>query len=460
MADIFGNLDSFLDNYDENNISSNSILFDTGRGSNANDSLSNDDSRRQSPRTAGKNKTVKKKSGSITAQTNNNKRTQASTVTSPMSSSVPVSSTPAPAPSVVDLTAMTLLSAAEEMQLLLRLFDSIFNSRNPIVKELLKDRESMLIKRSFSTLNNSYNRKPPVTAKALIQLKKKIDAVRIKLTQLDQRIKSVLQPESLDQPAPGSSRTRTSIRRNQVRGPVIISLDCDDDPVPMQTTNLFSSGRVTRRSRTNASNAAESQSNVITLDSDDDSMPEFVGQVNNPSKANNSFETENYVMRIKVKWTLGIEMFEYRRFQKFADMFAQLAAKESADSSCIFLNLDDRIVYPHDTPDSINYKPNQFISGRIFRSKAPGLPTAMAPSASNNNTISLKIQMETRKQPLRLQIDKQQTMSVLVIKCAEELKCAPKDIKLYFDGELIDNSSKPEDLDLEGDEILDIRFAK
>uniref|UniRef100_A0A4Y0BG65 Ubiquitin-like domain-containing protein n=1 Tax=Anopheles funestus TaxID=62324 RepID=A0A4Y0BG65_ANOFN len=165
-------------------------------------------------------------------------------------------------------------------------------------------------------------------------------------------------------------------------------------------------------------------------------------------------------MRIKVKWRRGIEMFEHRRFQKFGDIIDQLAKKESADSTCIFLNLDDRIVYPNDTPDSINYKSNQFISGRILRTKAPDLPTALVPPSSNNNCITLKIQMETRKKPLRLQIDKHQTMSVLVIKCAEELKCEPKDIKMYFDGELVDNSSKPEDLDLEGEEILDIRFSK
>ncbi|XP_052896736.1 uncharacterized protein CG4449 [Anopheles moucheti] len=421
MSDIFENLDSFLDNYDENNISSNSILFNAERDSNANDSLGNDYSRGLSTSSAGKNnnKIVKDRSRGRKSQTNRDKSARTSTATSATTSNVPVSSTPAPAPSVFDLTAMTLLSAAEDMQLLLRLFDSIFNSKNPLVKELVKDREAMLTKRSFTTLNNSYNKKPPVTASELLKVKQKIDAVRTKLTQLDQRIKNVLQPVSLDQPSPGSRRTRNSTRRNQASAPV-----------------------------------------VITLDSDDDSMPEFVGQVNNPSKANNSFETENYVMRIKVRWGMGIEMFEHRRFQKFADMFAQLAAKESADSSCIFLNLEDRIVYPNDTPDSINYKPNQFISGRILKSKAPGLPTASALTTSNNSTISLKIQMETRKQPLRIQIDKQQTMSVLVIKCAEELKCKPKDIKLYFDGELIDNSSKPEDLDLEGDEILDIRFTK
>uniref|UniRef100_A0A182RQB5 Ubiquitin-like domain-containing protein n=1 Tax=Anopheles funestus TaxID=62324 RepID=A0A182RQB5_ANOFN len=463
MSDIFGNLDNFLENYDENNISSSSNLSYTGSGI-ANDALVNDHSRRQSTNSATKsNKTTKSKRGTVPSQNNRNKTATTLgnlAVTTSTNSSVLTPSTPAPAPSVIDLTPTTLLSIADEMQLLFQSFQSIFNSKNPIVQEMLKNREASAIKRSFSTLNNSYNRKPPVTASEVMKLSKKIESVRNNLTQLDQKIKSTLEPVSPDQPSP-SGRSRNTTAVNQLGPPNVISLDCDDDPVPMQTNALFGSRRVTRRSRASASTEGGSQSNVITLDSDEDSLPDCVGQqLNSSNRANNSFETENYIMRIKVKWRRGIEMFEHRRFQKFGDIIDQLAKKESADSTCIFLNLDDRIVYPNDTPDSINYKSNQFISGRILRTKAPDLPTALVPSSSNNNCITLKIQMETRKKPLRLQIDKHQTMSVLVIKCAEELKCEPKDIKMYFDGELVDNSSKPEDLDLEGEEILDIRFSK
>uniref|UniRef100_A0A182PQ83 Ubiquitin-like domain-containing protein n=1 Tax=Anopheles epiroticus TaxID=199890 RepID=A0A182PQ83_9DIPT len=233
---------------------------------------------------------------------------------------------------------------------------------------------------------------------------------------------------------------------------VPISLDCDDEPTSSQP--IFQSRRVTRSS---GAIEAGPQSNVISLDSDDE--PEAV--VRQSSGANASFEAENYEMRIKVKWGLGVETFIHRRYQKFADIIDQLAAKASADSECIFLNLKDRIVYPCDTPDSIDYESHQFISGRVLRNKAPTLPATHGPSsAGNSNMITLKVQLEKRKQPLRLQIDKNQTMSVLVIKCAEELKCEPKAIRLYFDGDMVDNTSKPADLELEGDEMLDCRFVK
>ncbi|EAA04795.3 AGAP005272-PA [Anopheles gambiae str. PEST] len=288
----------------------------------------------------------------------------------------------------------------------------------------------------------------------------KIDASKRSLQQLEQEIQTLLSPVSTNPfPPPRSRRSRGPTAQGN-RAPVlaVISLDCDDDPTPSQPIFQSQYRRVTRRS---GANEAGTQSNTISLDSDDESGDGAVELEPSFSAANSSFETENYEMRIKIKWGRGIETFVHRRYQKFEDIFNQLAAKESADRACIFLNLDDRIVYASDTPDSIDYKPHQFIAGRILKTKAPILPTAHGSSTGHNsNMITLKVQMEKRKQPLRLQIDKNQTMSVLVIKCAEELKCEPKDIRLYFDGELVGNNDKPEDLDLEGDEILDIRFVK
>uniref|UniRef100_A0A182KEA1 Ubiquitin-like domain-containing protein n=1 Tax=Anopheles christyi TaxID=43041 RepID=A0A182KEA1_9DIPT len=317
------------------------------------------------------------------------------------------------------------------------------------------ERNVSLIKRGYTTLCNSYHRKPPVTENDIKKIMKKIDASKCSLKQLEQSIQLLLSPISSNPFPPQTRRTRRSVQDNEAPVLAVISLDCDDDPTSSQP--IFQS-RYRRMSRRNGANGAGTQTNVISLDSDDENGG--AAPLGQSSAANNSFESENYEMRIKVKWGRGIETFVHRRYQKFDDIIGQLAAKESADKGCIFFNLDDRIVYPSDTPDSINYKSHQFISGRILRTKALTLPASVGPSAGNSNMISLKIQMENRKQPLRLQIEKNQTMSVLVIKCAEELKCEPKAIRLYFDGELVDNGNKPEDLDLEGDEILDIRFVK
>uniref|UniRef100_A0A182S970 Uncharacterized protein n=1 Tax=Anopheles maculatus TaxID=74869 RepID=A0A182S970_9DIPT len=116
---------------------------------------------------------------------------------------------------------------------------------------------------------------------------------------------------------------------------VSISLDCDDDDTTPIPTSVYPYNRpVTRQSTANAAKNAKSGSNVISLDSDDDSVlcGDDQHQLDHPNRGNNSFEAENYEMRIKVKWGMGIETFAHRKFQKFADIVDQLAAKESADS--------------------------------------------------------------------------------------------------------------------------------
>lgn len=81
-------------------------------------------------------------------------------------------------------------------------------------------------------------------------------------------------------------------------------------------------------------------------------------------------------------------------------------------------------------------------------------------SAANKNLIKLKIQSDRWKHPLEVQIEKDRKMKLVVIKCAEQLKCAPGEIKLSFDGDPVELDSTPLDLDLEGGEILDLRFVK
>lgn len=47
-------------------------------------------------------------------------------------------------------------------------------------------------------------------------------------------------------------------------------------------------------------------------------------------------------------------------------------------------------------------------------------------------------------------------MMVLVILCAQELKCAPGRLRLRFDGEALDLNATAEDLELEGGEVIDL----
>ncbi|XP_055545448.1 uncharacterized protein LOC129730272 [Wyeomyia smithii] len=232
-------------------------------------------------------------------------------------------------------------------------------------------------------------------------------------------------------PAPADNRTRR--RRNRQQAPEVINLV--DSPA------LVLPG-------------------VVNLDSDEEDVPTAV--------ANHSFDSDNYDISIKIKWQGSIERHTLRKHQKFADLIAQLAKDVNADPCRVILNLDEQIIDPNDTPDSIGYRITQFITGRVvekkvldmFAGKRSNSAKGQRKPSASTNTITLKVQSDRWKTPLQIAVGAEQTMKIVLIKCAEELKCAAGEIKLSFDGEAVELESTPSQLGLEDGEILDLRFVK
>lgn len=198
---------------------------------------------------------------------------------------------------------------------------------------------------------------------------------------------------------------------------------------------------------------------VVNLDSDEEEDCVMA------SNETDDFDSENYELSLKVKWDGKIERFAHRKHQKFGDLINQLASRAGADPSCVVLDINERIINPEETPDSINYRISQFISGRVMEGKLAALfvggrQNGAKPAKPNKNLLKLKVQSDRWKQPLEVQIEKDRKMMLVVIKCAEQLKCSPSEIKLSFDGDPVEMDSTPLDLDLEGGEILDLRFVK
>lgn len=80
--------------------------------------------------------------------------------------------------------------------------------------------------------------------------------------------------------------------------------------------------------------------------------------------------------------------------------------------------------------------------------------------AVSKTSIELKIQSAIWKRPIHIRIEPTQKMKILVILCAEQLKCPAKTLLFKFDGELLDLEATPNDLELEGGEVLDLKFIE
>lgn len=76
------------------------------------------------------------------------------------------------------------------------------------------------------------------------------------------------------------------------------------------------------------------------------------------------------------------------------------------------------------------------------------------------NYIELKFQSDKWKKPIVLKISRLDPLTVwLKVLCdKEEVKFKPEQISLEFDGDHIDTSESPLELEFEGGEILDCRI--
>ena len=78
----------------------------------------------------------------------------------------------------------------------------------------------------------------------------------------------------------------------------------------------------------------------------------------------------------------------------------------------------------------------------------------------DKNFINLKIQSSGLKKPIMITANKTKSFHAVLVKCAEALNTVPDKVRLEFDGEDIELDSTPDDLDMDGGEILDCHVSK
>lgn len=70
--------------------------------------------------------------------------------------------------------------------------------------------------------------------------------------------------------------------------------------------------------------------------------------------------------------------------------------------------------------------------------------------------LQLKLLIKDQRKPILVYMDKKEKMKSIMLQGAEELKKSIDELKFHFDGDLINPSDTPEDLDLEGGEVIEI----
>ncbi|KAK9504344.1 hypothetical protein O3M35_010699 [Rhynocoris fuscipes] len=171
-------------------------------------------------------------------------------------------------------------------------------------------------------------------------------------------------------------------------------------------------------------------------------------------------ETEPLV-EVKALWhnTLNkIERFSLKRSDPLLPIFEHFAKINNVGKDNIRIITNNyTLIHQYDSIDTLKLKVTNFLIASLIDNDNG---TKQTDTTSNENMIEIKCQFKDRKKPLLCRLHRNQPISAISEQCAHEVGCDLKDIKLYFDGDLISFNDTPMSLEFEGGECVDVTVVR
>lgn len=162
-------------------------------------------------------------------------------------------------------------------------------------------------------------------------------------------------------------------------------------------------------------------------------------------------------LSVKVYWqSWEIYKFTIRTHQQIKQIFEHFAKKENVEMNKLLFMYNDKILSPTDTPSSFNYNIAKVIDGGIVNE---------AVTYENKNKqkkptdIKVKFQTQNSKKAFEVSIDKNELLCSAMILFSESIDKPMKQLKFYFDGDIIQGNQTLKQLDFEGGECIDVKFV-
>ncbi|EDW98115.1 uncharacterized protein CG4449 [Drosophila yakuba] len=195
----------------------------------------------------------------------------------------------------------------------------------------------------------------------------------------------------------------------------------------------------------------------VNLDSEDEAVPPAAVE------EENIFDNANPTIEVALSWLGEIQMYKLRQHQMFKHLFKEVASRNGVDENDISVDMYYNFVGPEDTPHSIGLKSFHTLTGHPTKShnnKHVAVKNDNNPEALTRKPkkFQVKVQADKWKNPLVMPMKKKDTFKMLYIKCAEELNCDARLIRLFFDGDLLDPEDTPINQDMEGNEVIDLKI--
>lgn len=160
------------------------------------------------------------------------------------------------------------------------------------------------------------------------------------------------------------------------------------------------------------------------------------------------------IVNVKVVWRHGDpHSFPIAKKKDIGSIFEFFAKQENVCTDNILLSKKDKVLSPHSTPLSIDYKVTDILEGGILQN---GTAKPTGSNQQDKDCIEVKVQQKNVKKPLLIQLHKSNDMHILAKKVASELGIDESKLKFNFDGDMLDLDETVESLDLEGGECFDL----
>lgn len=228
-------------------------------------------------------------------------------------------------------------------------------------------------------------------------------------------------------PPDPTAATRLIIHERQMRNPRIRELDNVLDNLKRSTdSTLFSPD-------------SHRPSSVVNVDNLDDSFG-----LPSPSER---------TVVAKVRTRTGMRRFTMKASEPFGKIILQLAEQEGVTEDKILLTLKDINILGYDTPISVQLNVADIIECVVMNT--PAMTDKIDDEEANQ--IEIKVQGKDADSKKTFKISKTDPLEKLMTAYCEFRKMPHSKLKFFFDGELLNGSETPVDLDMEEEDIIDVR---
>ncbi|WAR03036.1 NF2IP-like protein [Mya arenaria] len=162
-------------------------------------------------------------------------------------------------------------------------------------------------------------------------------------------------------------------------------------------------------------------------------------------------DSEQVTMRVAIQG--DIERFTYKMDDPFENMMNMIKGTKACDR--VMLVFNDCTISRHDTPRVVGYSVGDIITCHLLNGEESFMEDSHTDTSSDCVEIVVQSNFSRQKEVILAKI--KCPMSAVLSEYASRIKTPAEDLVLNFDGDVVDVTLTPEDLEVEAGDIFDVK---